>query len=45
MVVYGFASPKTVLVRNDLVGSAKPTVRPVPMTGNGTTGLALVGTF
>ena len=45
MAIYGFASPKTVLVRNDLVGSAKPTVRPVPMTGNGTTGLALVGTF
>jgi hypothetical protein len=41
MAIYGIASPKTVLVRNDLVGS----VRAVPIVGNGTTGLGLVGTF
>lgn len=42
MLIYGIASPKTVLVRNDL---AKTEVRVAPMTGRGTTGLALTGTF
>ncbi len=42
MLVYGLASPKTVLVRNDL---AKTEVRVAPMAGRGTTGLALTGTF
>lgn len=40
MAVYGLASPKTVLVRNDL-GS----VRVVPQVGKSSTGLALVGNF
>jgi hypothetical protein len=45
MVIYGLTSPKTVLVRNDLASADKPKIRAVPMTGNGTTGMALVGTF
>jgi hypothetical protein len=42
MLVYGLASPKTVLVRNDL---ANMEVRVAPMAGRGTSGIALTGTF
>lgn len=42
MLIYGIASPKTVLVRNDL----GMTTHVVPMRmGNGGTGVGLVGTF
>ncbi len=42
MLIYGIASPKTVLVRNDL----GMTTHLVPMRmGNGGTGVGLVGTF
>ncbi len=56
MFVIGLTSPRTVLVRNDLVGKAKspglaasassgPTLRPAPMITGTTTGFGLVGTF
>lgn len=52
LFIYGLASPKTILLRNDLAGNSakhettnEPKARVVPMTGQGTTGLAVMGTF
>jgi hypothetical protein len=48
LFIYGLASPKTILLRNDLAGGTaknETKARVVPMTGQGTTGLAVVGTF
>lgn len=42
MLIYGLASTKTVLVRNDV---AKPTVKVVPMRTATFSGLSLAGTF
>lgn len=44
MFIYGLASPRTVLVRNDLA-QVKPTVTVAPMSARGGGGLSLVGTF
>lgn len=42
MFIYGIASPKTVLVRNDL---GKVQLTPVPMVGKNGSGIGLLGTF
>lgn len=44
MLIVGIASPKTILVRNDL-GEIKPTIRPMPLVGQGMSGAGIVGTF
>jgi hypothetical protein len=47
MLGFGLFSPKTVLVRNDLASSKsnKTEVAVAPMTGRGTTGMTVVGSF
>jgi hypothetical protein len=42
MLIYGLASTKTVLVRNDI---AKPTMKVIPTRTATSSGLSLVGTF
>ena len=44
MAIYGLASPKTVLVRNDL-GKNKIELHPAPFMGRNGGGMGLVGTF